>query len=103
MTSRARPATALTLALVLIGALPQGASADGLPAGIGIAATPLSAPEGEVQYTARILRRASLVEARERASGRRVRSARLRGDYAVPAGPTTGRRAACRPTGGRWS
>ena len=81
MNPRARLATALTLALAA--ALPGRAAADGLPAGVN--ATPVSAPGGEVEYATQSPRRGTLVLARERSSGRLLRKARLRGNWAVPA------------------
>lgn len=84
MNLRARLTTALILSVAMAAAQPGPAVGDGLPAGSGIDAAPVSSPGGEVEYVTRSLRHASLVEARERAGGELLGRVRLRGDYAVP-------------------
>ena len=82
MNTRALLAT--STAVVIVAVLPAaGAAGDGLP-GEGVAANPLSAPGGDVEYVATSARHHTVL--RERAlGGRTLRQLRLRGTFTVPA------------------
>jgi hypothetical protein len=84
MTSLARASLALTLSVAAVAAIASPAAGDGPPVD-GVYAAPLTAPGGDLAYTTRRARGASVVEARATDSERLVRSARLHGAYVVSA------------------
>jgi len=88
MNAPARLLLALALTLAAAAAAPSAATGDGLPAGQGIDAAPVSAPGGGVEYLtkrAERRRRATLVVARERGTERVRGRLRLPGTFSVPA------------------
>ncbi|MEA2405895.1 MAG: hypothetical protein QOE69_14 [Thermoleophilaceae bacterium] len=76
-----RPIAAITVGLFML--LPATAAADGLPA-VGIDATPLSAPGGDVAYVTKAGKHATHVVERARYGGV-LRQRRIEGVFSLPA------------------
>jgi hypothetical protein len=72
------------VSLAILASLPAPAVADGLP-GTGVAANPVSAPGGEVEYVAARAKRDTVLREQRLDGGRVVRGLHLRGRYTVPA------------------
>ena len=87
----ARLAVVVSLVLTALEGAPASVGADGLPAGQGLDAAPVSAPGGRVEFLTqraraeRGARSASVVIAREIGSERVLRRLRMPGRFSVPA------------------
>jgi hypothetical protein len=80
----ARALLVMSTAVVIVAALPAATAAgDGLP-GQGVAANPVSAPGGDVEYVATSARHHTVLGKRA-LGGRSLRQLRLRGTFTVPA------------------
>lgn len=73
----------LAVVLLILALLPASATADGLPA-VGIDATPLSLPDGDVAYVTKSGKQSTRLVERARYGGP-LRDRRLRGAFSVPA------------------
>jgi hypothetical protein len=80
----ARALLVVGTALALLAVPPASAAGDGLP-GEGVAADPVSAPGGHVEYVATNARRHTVVREQALGGGPSQRRLRLRGTFTVPA------------------